>query len=49
MGTRPGDLDPGVAWHLMQTEKLTPAQFNSLINHESGLLGFLKPVQICAI
>ncbi|MFD2935730.1 acetate/propionate family kinase [Spirosoma flavum] len=39
MGTRPGDLDPGVAWYLMQSEKLTPAQFNHLINHESGLLG----------
>ena len=39
MGTRPGDLDPGVAWYLMQVNKLTPEQFNTLINHESGLLG----------
>jgi acetate kinase len=39
MSTRPGDLDPGVAWHLMQAENLTPKQFNNLINHESGLLG----------
>ena len=39
MGTRPGDLDPGVAWYLMQAENLTPEQFNNLINHESGLLG----------
>lgn len=39
MGTRPGDLDPGVAWYLMQTENLTPKQFNNLINHQSGLLG----------
>lgn len=39
MGTRPGDLDPGVAWYLMQHENLTPEQFNRLINHESGLLG----------
>ena len=39
MGTRPGDLDPGVAWYLMQSENLTPTQFNQLINHESGLLG----------
>ncbi len=38
MGTRTGDLDPGVAWYLMQVEKLTPQQFNNLINHESGLL-----------
>jgi len=39
MGTRPGDLDPGVVWHLMRTENLTPAEFSNLINHESGLLG----------
>lgn len=39
MGTRTGDLDPGVAWYLMQHENLTPEQFNRLINHESGLLG----------
>ncbi|WP_413436752.1 acetate/propionate family kinase [Sulfuriferula sp. GW1] len=39
MGTRTGDLDPGVAWYLMQSENLTPQQFNHLINHESGLLG----------
>jgi acetate kinase len=39
MGTRTGDLDPGVAWYLMQVEKLTPETFNQLINHESGLLG----------
>ena len=39
MGTRPGDLDPGVAWYMMQAGNLTPKQFNHLINHESGLLG----------
>ena len=39
MGTRPGDLDPGVAWYMMQSEGMTIAQFNHLINHESGLLG----------
>ena len=39
MGTRPGDLDPGVAWYMMKSENLTPEQFNNLINHESGLLG----------
>ena len=39
MGTRPGDLDPGVAAFLMQAEQLTPSQFNHLLNHESGLLG----------
>lgn len=39
MGTRTGDLDPGVAWYLMKFEKLSPKQFSHLINHESGLLG----------
>jgi acetate kinase len=39
MGTRTGDLDPGAAWYMMRSEKLTPKQFNNLINHESGLLG----------
>jgi len=39
MGTRPGDLDPGVAWYLMRTGHITPKQMNDLINHESGLLG----------
>ena len=39
MGTRTGDLDPGVASYLLQVEKFTPQQFNNLINHESGLLG----------
>ncbi len=39
MGTRSGDLDPGLAWYIMQSEKMGPEQFNNLINHESGLLG----------
>lgn len=39
MGTRPGDLDPGVAWYIMQSENLSTEQFNHLMNHESGLLG----------
>lgn len=39
MSTRCGDIDPGIAWYLMQFEKLDPKQFNHLINHESGLLG----------
>ena len=39
MGTRTGDLDPGVAWYMMQSEQMNTKQFNHLINHESGLLG----------
>ena len=39
MSTRTGDLDPGVASYLMQTENLTSHAFNQLVNHQSGLLG----------
>ena len=39
MGTRPGDLDPGVGWYMIRSENLAPKQFNNLINHECGLLG----------
>jgi len=38
MSTRSGDIDPGVAWYLMQ-EGLNAEAFNELINHQSGLLG----------
>lgn len=39
MSSRSGDLDPGVCWFMMKTEKLSPGQFNYLVNHEAGLLG----------
>ncbi len=39
MSSRTGDLDPGVAAHIMQKEKLNVQAFTHLINHESGLLG----------
>jgi len=39
MGSRPGDLDPGVVWYMMQLENLSPKKINHLINHDSGLLG----------
>ena len=39
MGTRPGDLDPGLTHYLLHTEKLTAPQLNHLLNHEAGLLG----------
>ncbi len=38
MSTRSGDLDPGVAWYLMQ-QGMNAKVFNDLINHQSGLLG----------
>ena len=39
MGTRSGDLDPGLAWFLARAEGMTAEQFHRLVNHESGLLG----------
>ncbi len=38
MGTRTGDIDPGIAWYLLLEENLTIEQFNHVVNHESGLL-----------
>ncbi|HVZ85418.1 MAG TPA: acetate/propionate family kinase [Polyangia bacterium] len=39
MGTRTGDLDPGLVYYLQQTGNMTAATFQHLANHESGLLG----------
>jgi acetate kinase len=39
MGTRSGDLDPGVVLTLLRTQGLTPEQLGAMVNHESGLLG----------
>ncbi|BAV34075.1 acetate kinase [Sulfuricaulis limicola] len=39
MGTRSGDLDPGLVGYLAQTEHMTAEQFHHMVNHESGLLG----------
>jgi acetate kinase len=39
MGTRSGDLDPGLSYFLEQTESLNAAQFHQMVNHNSGLLG----------
>ncbi len=37
MGTRSGDLDPGVLLFLARTAGLSAEQLESLVNHESGL------------
>src|SRR5664280_2435165 len=39
MGTRSGDLDPGLVWYLASTEKMSARQFNEMVNFQSGLLG----------
>ena len=39
MGTRTGDIDPGVVQFISREAGITADQFDSLVNHESGLLG----------
>ena len=39
MGTRSGDLDPGLVSYLMLSEAMTAAQFQTMVNEKSGLLG----------
>lgn len=39
MGTRPGDLDPGVLLYLLRERGYTPEQLEDLLYHRCGLLG----------
>ncbi len=39
MSTRSGDIDPGLPDFLARSEKMSAAQFQHMVNHESGLLG----------
>ncbi|MEK7950478.1 acetate/propionate family kinase [Luteolibacter soli] len=39
MGTRCGDLDPGVAAYLERTDGITAGQLDEVLNRKSGLLG----------
>jgi acetate kinase len=39
MGTRPGDLDPGLIIYMMRIEKLTPEQMDDFISRQCGLAG----------
>ena len=39
MGTRSGDLDPGLPYHFARRERMTAPQFQQMVNHQSGLLG----------
>ena len=39
MGTRTGDLDPGVLLYVMRTENASAAALDELVNKRSGLLG----------
>lgn len=42
MGTRPGDLDPGVVLYVMQRLGLSADQMQKHLNKESGLLGLTE-------
>ena len=39
MGTRSGDLDPGLAGYLARTQDMSARQFSAMANEQSGLLG----------
>lgn len=39
MGTRSGDVDPGLLLYLMRTQGTTPEQLDDLLNQQSGLKG----------
>ena len=39
MGTRSGDLDPGLVSYLSRTVRMSAARFQRMVNYESGLLG----------
>ncbi len=42
MGTRPGDIDPGVVLYVMEQLKLTPEQMQKHLNKDSGLMGLTE-------
>lgn len=39
MGTRPGDLDPGLLIHLIRDRGMSPEEVSTLLNRQSGLQG----------
>ena len=39
MGSRSGDVDPGLVSHLARAEHMSATQFQDMVNHASGLLG----------
>ncbi len=39
MGTRPGDLDPGLLVYIMRIEKLTPEKMDEFVSRRCGLAG----------
>jgi acetate kinase len=39
MGTRPGDIDPGILVYLLRTKKCTLGDLEEMLEHRAGLLG----------
>lgn len=39
MGTRSGDVDPGIFYYLSRAAKMSVVEIESMLNHESGMLG----------
>jgi acetate kinase len=39
MGTRVGDVDPGLLLYLLRTQSMTPEQLDDMLNKQSGLKG----------
>lgn len=39
MGTRCGDIDPAIIFHLIEEGQMPPGTINKMLNRESGLLG----------
>ena len=39
MGTRPGQMDPGIVLYLIDEKKMSTAEIQSLLYHECGLMG----------
>jgi len=39
MGTRSGDVDPGVLLYMLRSANMTADEIDDLLNHQSGLLG----------
>jgi len=39
MGTRSGDIDPGIIFHLIESLGLSGQEINDILNKKSGLLG----------
>ena len=49
MGTRSGDIDPAVVFHLIREAGMTPDEVETLLNRQSGLLGLCGDNDLRAI